>query len=119
MKHFPFYPATARYVGNYSLSIVREVGEAMLATTRAFIAPPLLAAVVVYPFLTAFFTLIGLVGGYISGSVVLSLQSGVYWSAVYRAVQPHDIRECLLKALVFGIITTAICCHNGFTAHRR
>jgi phospholipid/cholesterol/gamma-HCH transport system permease protein len=83
------------------------------------VAPPLLAAVLVYPCLTAFFTLIGLLGGYISGSVVLSLQSGVYWSAVFRAVQPQDVRECLVKALVFGVITTAICCHNGFNTHRR
>ena len=83
------------------------------------IAPRLLAAVLVYPIMTAFFALIGIVGGYISGSVMLALQSGVYWSAVYRAVQPQDVRECLMKALVFGLITTAICCYNGFNAHRR
>ena len=29
------------------------------------------------------------------------------------------MRECLLKALVFGVITIAICCHSGFTTHRR
>ena len=83
------------------------------------IGPPLLAALIVYPFLTAFFTLIGLLGGFVSGSLVLSLQGGVYWSAVFRAVQPHDVRECLVKAVVFGFITTAICCYNGFNAHRR
>ena len=83
------------------------------------IAPPLVAALLVYPFLTAFFTLIGLLGGFISGSIVLSLEGGVYWAAVFRAVQPPDVRECLVKALVFGALTTAICCHNGFNAHRR
>ena len=83
------------------------------------IAPRLLASLLVYPIMTAFFALIGIVGGYISGSVMLALQSGVYWSAVYRAVQPQDVRECLVKALVFGLITTAICCHNGFNSHRR
>lgn len=83
------------------------------------IAPRLLAALLVYPVMTAFFALVGILGGFISGSVMLSLQGGVYWSAVYRAVQPHDVRECLVKALVFGLITTAICCHNGFNAHQR
>jgi phospholipid/cholesterol/gamma-HCH transport system permease protein len=24
-----------------------------------------------------------------------------------------------VKALVFGLITTAVCCHNGFNTHRR
>ena len=83
------------------------------------IAPRLLASLAVYPILTSFFALIGIVGGYLSGSVMLALQSGVYWSAVSRAVRPHDVRECLVKALVFGLITTAICCHNGFNTHRR
>ena len=83
------------------------------------VAPRLLAALAVYPIMTAFFALIGIVGGYISGSVMLALHSGVYWSAVFRTVQPPDVRECLVKALVFGLITTAICCHNGFNAHRR
>jgi phospholipid/cholesterol/gamma-HCH transport system permease protein len=47
------------------------------------------------------------------------LDSGVYWSAVHSAIRPPDVRECLLKALVFGAITITICCHSGFTAHRR
>jgi phospholipid/cholesterol/gamma-HCH transport system permease protein len=47
------------------------------------------------------------------------LDPGVYWSAVHTAVQPSDLRECLLKALVFGVLTIAICCHSGFTTHRR
>ena len=83
------------------------------------IAPRLLAALVVYPILTGVFTLVGILGGYLSGSVMLTLEGGVYWSAVFRAVQPQDVRECLVKALVFGFITTALCCHNGFNAHRR
>jgi phospholipid/cholesterol/gamma-HCH transport system permease protein len=36
-----------------------------------------------------------------------------------RAVGPDDVRECMIKAVVFGIVTMGICCHNGFTAHRR
>jgi len=83
------------------------------------IAPRLLAAFVVYPVLTAAFTLVGILGGYLSGAVMLALPGGIYWSAVHRAVQPPDVRECLVKALVFGLITTAICCHNGFNTHRR
>ncbi|MBW8781739.1 MAG: ABC transporter permease [Verrucomicrobia bacterium] len=94
--------------------------ETMGASVHAYlISPRLIAALLVFPIQTAFFTLIGLLGGFLSGSVVLALQPGVYWSAVYRAVQPQDVRECLIKAVVFGLLTVAICAYNGFNAHRR
>ena len=61
----------------------------------------------------------GLFGGYLSGSVLLNLQPGVYWSAVHNAVGFPDVRECFTKAAVFGLLTIAICAYNGFNAHRR
>ena len=83
------------------------------------VTPRLLAALMVFPILTVAFTLVGLAGGYLSGSALLGLDGGVYWSAVHSAVQYTDVRECLLKALVFGVIAIVICCHSGFTTHRR
>jgi len=83
------------------------------------ITPRLFAALVVFPILTTVFTLVGLAGGYFSGSLLLGLDPGVYWSAVHSAVRPADLTECLLKATVFGLLTIAICCHSGFTTHRR
>jgi phospholipid/cholesterol/gamma-HCH transport system permease protein len=83
------------------------------------ITPRLFAALIVFPILTIAFTLVGLWGGYLSGSLLLGLDSGVYWSGVHFAVRFADVRECLLKALVFGVVTIAICCHSGFTTHRR
>ena len=64
------------------------------------ITPRLLAALIVFPILTVVFTLIGMAGGYLSGSVLLGLDSGVYWSAVHSAVGLADVRECLSKALI-------------------
>ncbi len=86
---------------------------------RYLVAPRLLASVFVFPMQTALFMLIGLVGGYISGCLLLPLEPSIYWSRVMQAVDPSDVRECFIKAICFGIITTAICCHNGFNAHRR
>jgi phospholipid/cholesterol/gamma-HCH transport system permease protein len=83
------------------------------------ITPRLLASLIVFPILTVTFTLVGLGGGYLSGSVLLGLDSGVYWSAVHSAIRLPDLRECLLKAVVFGAITISICCHSGFTSHCR
>jgi phospholipid/cholesterol/gamma-HCH transport system permease protein len=83
------------------------------------VTPRLLAALIVFPILTVAFTLVGLIGGYLSGSVLLGLDSGVYWSGIHAAVRVADLRECLVKALVFGVTTIAICCHSGFTTHQR
>lgn len=83
------------------------------------VAPRLLAALIVFPIMSTLFALVGLVGGWLSGCVMLSLESGVYWSSIERAVEGRDVVQSLVKALVFGAITIALCCHNGFHAHRR
>ncbi len=94
--------------------------ETMGASPYAYlIAPRLIAAALSFPIQTAFFSLVGIWGGFLSGSWLLPLSGGVYWSSVHLAVKPADIRECFLKAVVFGLLTTAICAHNGYNTHRR
>lgn len=82
------------------------------------VAPRLIAALFVYPLQTALFVAIGLWGGSLSGSLLLGVQSGMYWSAVERAVEAQDVRECFLKAAIFGLLTISICAYHGFHAHR-
>ncbi|MET0262285.1 MAG: ABC transporter permease [Rariglobus sp.] len=94
--------------------------ETMGASVYAYlISPRMIASLIVFPIHTAIFALVGLFGGYLSGSVLLNLQSGVYWAAVHNAVRPQDIRECFTKAAIFGLLTISICAYNGFNAHRR
>ncbi|HEY1084036.1 MAG TPA: ABC transporter permease [Prosthecobacter sp.] len=82
------------------------------------ISPRLLAALFVYPLQTALFVTIGLVGGSLSGTWLLGLQPGIYWSSVERAVGMQDVTECFLKAAVFGLLTIALCAYHGYNAHR-
>ncbi|MEN9840655.1 MAG: hypothetical protein RL376_455 [Verrucomicrobiota bacterium] len=83
------------------------------------VAPRLIAALVVYPIMTGFFSLIGLVGGWLSGSVLLPLPGSVYWASVDQAIDLGDVGQSVVKSLVFGALTMALCCYNGFNAHRR
>jgi phospholipid/cholesterol/gamma-HCH transport system permease protein len=78
----------------------------------------LLGAFFVFPVLTAFFVLVGVTGGWLSGCVLMPQDSNSYWGAVHEAIRGKDIRECLLKAAVFGFLTTALCAYQGFYAHR-
>lgn len=82
------------------------------------VTPRLLAALFMYPMQTALFVTIGLWGGSLSGTWLLGLQPGIYWSAVERAVEMGDVGECMLKAVTFGLLTMALCAYYGFNAHR-
>lgn len=82
------------------------------------VTPRLLAALFVYPAQTALFAAVGLWGGSLSGSLLLGVDPGLYWSAVERAVESEDVRECLMKAVTFGLLTISICAYCGFHAHR-
>jgi phospholipid/cholesterol/gamma-HCH transport system permease protein len=82
------------------------------------VAPRLISAVFVYPAQAALFVVLGLWGGALSGSVLLGVDSGVYWSAVARAIEFRDLRECFIKASTFGLVSTAICAYQGYFADR-
>lgn len=93
--------------------------ETMGVSSHAYLVTPrLLAALVVYPMQTALFVTVGLWGGSLSGSVLLGLEPGVYWSSVEHAVKAPDVRECIIKAVTFGLLTISLCAYHGFNAHR-
>lgn len=79
----------------------------------------LVAALICYPILTAIFDLIGIFGGYLTGSVLLNVDSGVYWNRVFESVTWVDVQGGFIKALVFGLVTIAICAYRGFNTHRK
>jgi phospholipid/cholesterol/gamma-HCH transport system permease protein len=93
--------------------------ETMGVSSHAYlITPRLLAALVVYPMQTALFVTVGLWGGSLSGSLLLGLEPGVYWSSVEHAIKAQDVRECIIKAVTFGLLTISLCAYHGFNAHR-
>jgi phospholipid/cholesterol/gamma-HCH transport system permease protein len=82
------------------------------------VSPRLLAALLVFPMQTALFVVVGLVGGSLSGSLLLGVDPGVYWSAAERAIGAEEVRECFVKAVTFGFLTMSVCAYQGFHAHR-
>lgn len=122
-----------------ALMIVGEAGSAMaaelgaqrssdridyLTTTEVrplgyLVGHRLLAALVCFPILTAFFDLIGIVGGYLTGVLLLHVDGGVYWSKLVEEVAWRDVEGGFVKALVFGILTTSICTFYGYFTHER
>jgi phospholipid/cholesterol/gamma-HCH transport system permease protein len=83
------------------------------------ISPRVAAAIISFPILTAFFDLIGIIGGWISGCVLLGVNSGAYFYRVVSATQMEDITGGFVKSLVFGILVVTICCFQGYFTHMR
>ena len=83
------------------------------------VGPRLLAALICFPMLTAVFDLIGIFGGYMTGCLLLYVDSGVYWLRVFESVGWTDVRGGFIKALIFGLVTIMICAYRGFNTHRK
>ncbi len=82
------------------------------------VGPRLVAALICFPILTAIFDLIGIAGGFVTGSLLLHVEGGVYWSRVFESVSWADVGGGFVKALVFGFLTIAICAFRGYHTDR-
>jgi phospholipid/cholesterol/gamma-HCH transport system permease protein len=86
---------------------------------KYLISPKIAASIISFPILTTVFDLIGMVGGYISSVVLLGLNSGTYFHSIQANVEMKDISDGLIKAVVFALIVSTICCYQGYFAHMR
>ena len=86
---------------------------------RFLVSPRIAAAVISFPLLTAIFDVIGIFGGYISGSVLLGINPAVYLIRTESSVVMADIIGGGIKSLVFAIVVSTICCFNGYYMHTR
>ncbi len=83
------------------------------------ISPRIAAAVISFPILTTFFNLIGILGAWVSGCLLLGVNSGTYFYRVVSSTQMDDIMGGYYKSIVFGLLVVTICCFQGFFTHMR
>jgi len=86
---------------------------------RYLISPRIAAAIISFPLLTAFFDLIGIFGGYVTGVLLLHLDAGTYFYRVQTSVEMQDITGGFVKSIVFAVIVSTICCFQGYFTHMR
>jgi phospholipid/cholesterol/gamma-HCH transport system permease protein len=86
---------------------------------RYLISPRIAAAIISFPLLTALFDLVGIIGGYISGVVLLGANAGTYFFRVQASMEMRDITDGFVKAIVFAVIVSTVCCYQGYFAHLR
>jgi phospholipid/cholesterol/gamma-HCH transport system permease protein len=86
---------------------------------RYLISPRIAASIISFPLLTAFFDLIGIIGGYLTGVLLLGTNGRTYFYRVQSSLSMVDVRGGFIKALVFGAIVSCICCFQGYFCHMR
>jgi phospholipid/cholesterol/gamma-HCH transport system permease protein len=68
---------------------------------RFLISPKIAAALISFPLLTAIFDVVGLFGGYITGSILLGINREIYFSRAQTSVLMDDITGGFIKSLFF------------------
>jgi phospholipid/cholesterol/gamma-HCH transport system permease protein len=86
---------------------------------RYLISPRIAASIISFPLLTAFFDLIGIIGGYLTGVLLLGTNGGTYMYRVHSSLNMVDVRGGFIKALVFAAIVSCVCCFQGYFCHMR
>jgi len=81
---------------------------------RYLVSPCIVASIISFPLLTALFDLIGIIGGYLTGVVLLGVDKGAYFYRIHSYVDMVDIRGGFIAVLV-----STICCYQGYFTHMR
>lgn len=112
--------AMAAEIGIMRISEQIDALETMnINPVRFLFSPRLAAALISFPMLTALFDVIGIIGGYITGSLLLGINSGIYFSRVESSVLMEDVSGGFIKSIIFAIVVVTICSSQGYYTHTR
>ncbi len=78
------------------------------------VMPKLLAGLIAVPLLTAMFDVMGILGGYLVGVILLGVSSGTYFSSMVQSVVPLDINGGIVKSVIFGLTIILVACYKGY-----
>jgi len=80
------------------------------------IVPRIIAGIIMLPVLTIVSDLLGILGGYFVGVILLNINSGMFVANILEMLEVEDIFHGLIKSIFFGLILTYIGCYKGFYA---
>jgi phospholipid/cholesterol/gamma-HCH transport system permease protein len=84
---------------------------------KFLVSPKFVAAMISLPALAFIFNVVGIMGGYIAGVVILGVAEGAYFQGMYSSVEWADIRLCAIKATIFGLLIVWIATFKGYYLH--
>jgi len=84
---------------------------------RRILAPRFWAGVITLPLLTAVFSGVGVIGGWVIAVPLIGVDSGSFWSQMQGGVDVwSDVGNGVIKSVVFGFTVTVTALLQGFEA---
>lgn len=84
---------------------------------QRILAPRFWAGVIVMPMLSAVFSAMGIIGGWVVGVLLIGVDAGSFWSQIQGGVDVwRDVGNGLIKSLVFGVTVTFVALLQGYEA---
>lgn len=80
---------------------------------RFLVVPRFWGAVTMFPCLTVIGEIMGVIGGWVIGSLVLQVPSPQYLEHTRKAITSTDVFQGLTKSVAFGIVIVMIACYQG------
>jgi phospholipid/cholesterol/gamma-HCH transport system permease protein len=84
---------------------------------KYLMVPKFVAALLSMPLLTAIFDVVGILGGWLIGVVLLGINQGAYFQGMYDSVVWADVKMGLVKSFVFGLMLVWISAAKGYFLH--
>lgn len=118
------------YAGRAGSALTAEIG--LMKTTEQLasmqmmavdpfvrvLAPRFLAGFIAVPLLTAIFTAVGILGGYLVAVVQLGVDGGTYWTQTQVQVLLWEdiVNGVIIKSAIFGVLANWIALFEGYEA---
>lgn len=83
---------------------------------RRVLVPRFLGGVISMPMLAAVFSAIGLFGAHVVAVNLLGVDPGAFWQQMQSTLDVSDIREGILKSVVFGVVASLLAVWEGYNA---
>lgn len=84
---------------------------------RRVLAPRLWGGIIAMPVLAAVFSMVGIIGGWVVGVLLIGVDAGAFWSQMQDGVDVwKDVMNGVIKSVVFGVAVTLIALFEGWQA---
>ncbi|GAA5235957.1 lipid asymmetry maintenance ABC transporter permease subunit MlaE [Verticiella sediminum] len=84
---------------------------------RRVVVPRFWAGIIAMPVLAAVFSMVGVLGGWVVGVLMIGVDEGAFWSQMQAGVDVFDdVLNGVIKSVVFGVAVSVIALYQGWQA---
>jgi len=106
--------AMSAEIGTMKITEQIDAMEVMAVDPVNYIVTPrIVATVVMLPFLVALSNVVGNIGGYIVGVIILKVNPTAYIDNIRQYLDLSDLTYGFIKAAIFGLLISSIGCYMG------